>query len=36
VHEPAYNPDPARYVTWEYARGFSDGAFAAAEADSEL
>ena len=19
VHEPAYNPDPARYVTWEYA-----------------
>ena len=31
VHEPAYGPDPARYVSWEYARGFADGAFAAAE-----
>jgi hypothetical protein len=24
-HEPAYDPDPARYVTWEYCRGFADG-----------
>jgi Family of unknown function (DUF5319) len=24
AHEPAFNPDPGRYVTWEYARGFSD------------
>jgi hypothetical protein len=25
VHEPAFNPDPERYVTWEYARGYADG-----------
>jgi Family of unknown function (DUF5319) len=25
VHEPAYNPDPESYVTWEYARGYADG-----------
>ncbi|HLU28658.1 MAG TPA: DUF5319 family protein [Glycomyces sp.] len=24
VHEPAYDPDPSHYVTWDYARGFSD------------
>jgi Family of unknown function (DUF5319) len=24
-HEPAYDPDPAAYVTWEYCRGFADG-----------
>lgn len=24
AHEPAFNPDPRRYVTWEYARGFAD------------
>jgi hypothetical protein len=24
VHEPAFDPDPAQYVTWEYARGFTD------------
>jgi hypothetical protein len=24
VHEPAFDPDPAHYVTWDYARGFSD------------
>ena len=35
VHEPAFGPDPTRYVSWEYARGFADGAFAAAEAESE-
>ena len=35
VHEPAFGPDPARYVSWEYARGFADGAFAAAEAEAE-
>jgi hypothetical protein len=23
-HEPAFNPDPAAYVTWEYCRGFAD------------
>ncbi len=25
VHEPAFDPDPNRYVTWEYARGYCDG-----------
>ena len=35
VHEPAFAPDPGDYVSWEYARGFADGAFATAEADSE-
>lgn len=35
VHEPAYRPDPAEYVSWEYARGFTDGAFAAAEETAE-
>lgn len=25
VHEPAFDPDPTDYVTWEYARGYADG-----------
>jgi len=25
MHEPAFNPDPASYVSWDYARGFADG-----------
>lgn len=25
VHEPAFNPDPDHYVSWEYARGYTDG-----------
>ena len=25
VHEPAFNPDPSEYVSWDYARGFLDG-----------
>ncbi|HEY8532486.1 MAG TPA: DUF5319 domain-containing protein [Micromonospora sp.] len=25
VHEPAFDPDPAHYVTWDYARGYADG-----------
>ena len=25
VHEPAFNPDPNEYVSWEYARGYADG-----------
>jgi Family of unknown function (DUF5319) len=24
-HEPAFDPDPASYVSWEYCRGFADG-----------
>ncbi len=23
-HEPAFDPDPASYVTWEYCRGYAD------------
>jgi hypothetical protein len=33
VHEPAYSPDPSRYVSWEYARGYSDGVLEAADDD---
>jgi len=25
VHEPAFDPDPDDYVTWDYSRGFLDG-----------
>ncbi|MGH3869408.1 MAG: DUF5319 domain-containing protein [Pseudonocardiaceae bacterium] len=25
-HEPAYNPDPDGYVSWEYCRGYTDAA----------
>jgi hypothetical protein len=31
VHEPAFDPDPADYVTWEFARGFAAGVQAADE-----
>lgn len=24
-HEPAFDPDPAHYVSWDYCRGFADG-----------
>jgi Family of unknown function (DUF5319) len=24
-HEPAFDPDPACYVSWEYCKGFADG-----------
>jgi hypothetical protein len=29
VHEPAFAPDPADYVSWDYARGFADGVMSA-------
>ncbi|HVE64433.1 MAG TPA: DUF5319 domain-containing protein [Mycobacteriales bacterium] len=35
VHEPAFAPDPADYVTWDYARGFADGVLDEAEASPE-
>ena len=25
-HAPAFEPDPAEYVSWEYCRGYSDAA----------
>lgn len=34
MHEPAFNPDPADYVSWDYARGFADGVLSADEDDS--
>lgn len=27
-HEPAYQPDPSRYVTWDYCRGYADAVLA--------
>ena len=35
VHEPAFDPDPAEYVSWDYARGFSDGVLEASESASD-
>jgi hypothetical protein len=34
VHEPAFSPDPADYVSWDYARGFADGVLDASESGS--
>jgi hypothetical protein len=31
-HEPAYDPDPTSYVSWEYCRGYADGVTASEEA----
>lgn len=28
VHEPAYAPDPESYVSWDYARGYTDAVHA--------
>ncbi|GAT66463.1 DUF5319 family protein [Planomonospora sp. ID91781] len=25
VHEPAYEPNPTDYVSWDYAQGYADG-----------
>jgi hypothetical protein len=30
-HEPAFDPNPAAYVSWEYCRGFTDGITATAK-----
>lgn len=35
VHDPAYAPDPADYVSWDYARGFADGVLTADEGDED-
>jgi hypothetical protein len=34
AHEPAFEPDPADYVAWDYAKGFVDGVLAASEDDA--
>jgi hypothetical protein len=31
VHEPAFQPDPTEYVSWDYARGFADAILTADE-----
>lgn len=31
VHEPAHSPDPADYVSWDYARGYADAVLEAAD-----
>jgi hypothetical protein len=31
VHEPAHDPDPVAYVSWDYARGFADAVLEAAD-----
>lgn len=33
VHEPAFSPDPADYVSWDYARGYTDAVLDHAETD---
>jgi hypothetical protein len=33
VHEPAFDPDPASYVSWDYAQGFVDGVLATEESE---
>ncbi|MGH8890667.1 MAG: DUF5319 family protein [Acidothermaceae bacterium] len=33
IHEPAFDPDPADYVSWDYAQGFADGVLESAERD---
>lgn len=35
VHEPAYEPDPDDYVTWDYARGYVDGVIDSEDEDSD-
>jgi hypothetical protein len=35
VHEPAFSPDPAEYVSWDYARGYADGVLEASESAAD-
>jgi hypothetical protein len=35
VHEPAFSPDPAEYVSWDYARGYADGVLEASESATD-
>jgi hypothetical protein len=34
AHEPAFEPDPADYVAWEYAKGFIDGVLSSSDEES--
>src|SRR5665213_3691294 len=33
AHEPAFDPDPAEYVAWDYAQGFVEGVVSVAESE---
>ncbi len=35
VHEPAFDPDPADYVSWDYAQGFADATLEAAQGETD-
>jgi len=35
IHEPAFDPDPADYVSWDYAQGFADGVLDSAEHEED-
>ena len=35
AHEPAFDPNPADYVAWDYATGFVDGVLAASENEEQ-
>ncbi len=34
VHEPAFEADPADYVSWDYARGYADATFESRQAQA--
>ncbi|BCO69696.1 hypothetical protein MINTM007_43070 [Mycobacterium intracellulare] len=34
-HEPAYDPEPDAYVTWDYCRGYADASLNEATSDAD-
>ena len=34
-HEPAYDPEPDSYVTWDYCRGYADASLNEARSDAD-
>jgi hypothetical protein len=34
-HEPAYDPEPDAYVTWDYCRGYADASLNEATSDTD-
>ena len=34
-HEPAYDPEPDAYVTWDYCRGYADASLNEAATESD-
>ena len=34
-HEPAYDPEPDAYVTWDYCRGYADASLNEATSESD-